>query len=1032
MRSQQLFSRFILILIASGIELCAGTLRAQQSNNMAQARTTSHPSFVAEARRISQLTSNSLKLVRLNHVGSPHLLVGNILAAQPIIDPAASHDVSTVSTGVNTFMKTQGMEALAIPSDAQFRELKTMKVGSIWHSLYEITYNDIPLREHTIHVHTGITNGKVVLVRSDVPSSEPNATTASVTALEAETLADAAYIREYPTTTHKVKELASLVYVSLPNPREVRLAYETTISDGFHLWRYTLDALSGQVLEKRDMVDCNFTRENVQGDATAVANTVKNSLEPVEASAYLNPNSNSPASQTLSGRILARVHLTKPTDTLTTVGLPSVTVTVNNVRVVTDSTGTWQSTGTYPVTIGTTLAGPYFIVKRKDNLANASLGTTIQSGSLDILWNDSNSNVAERDAYYAVSKARQHALAIDDSLKEGLTNAGQRLTVYVNESQTCNAFYQPQDISLNFFVAGGGCTNTAEIADVVEHEFGHRINNIRYTIAGAQGGYMADYTLNEAFADLSSNFLRDNSLIGIGFFSGSNTTLRNSSNTNMWPKDISPDAHMSGMILTGAVWDLRKLIGHDTAELLFNECEYLIPDGDGLNDPGSLEDAFDNVLMAILSVDDNDGDLSNGTPHADAILKAFQLHNIGIQNFFSMQVRPIADADGFAAGYPVTAFVSYNGVIGVLDTSSVMVHYSTDGKTYATAKLNSTSNDSTFTGVIPKVSGGSLVRYYISAATNYSDAGAAVYPLYTSQPLAFTVGYTSKYLDNCEQDNGWQLKYSADRATAGLWTRVVPFGTDGNIGQVQQDSDHTSNGTKCYITGNGNAASQSDDPTLDCVTGGAVTLTTNELNLTGLTNPIVRYWYNFSNWEGANSGAPVWTTQYSTNGGSGWHALQTTILATDGWEPYAFRVKDLTSALNGTFMLRFIASDAVAAQQYPMQNAPVGTIVEAGIDDVEILDVAQEDVSQSRDSLMVSVYPNPASSGGELQIGVQPNTPQQIISLTNELGQVIPAQGEYLGGSKTVVVLPQSLTPGIYFIRVVAGQHQSIEKVVIQ
>ncbi len=75
---------------------------------------------------------------------------------------------------------------------------------------------------------------------------------------------------------------------------------------------------------------------------------------------------------------------------------------------------------------------------------------------------------------------------------------------------------------------------------------------------------------------------------------------------------------LNSTIISGSLWDMREsaTIGAALAdELLFFAL---------LHEPTE----FDGLLDAILEEDDTDADLSNGTPHIDAILYAFDNHKI--------------------------------------------------------------------------------------------------------------------------------------------------------------------------------------------------------------------------------------------------------------------------------------------------------------------------------------------------------------------------------------------------------------------
>jgi uncharacterized protein (TIGR03382 family) len=89
-----------------------------------------------------------------------------------------------------------------------------------------------------------------------------------------------------------------------------------------------------------------------------------------------------------------------------------------------------------------------------------------------------------------------------------------------------------------------------------------------------------------------------------------------------WPQDIE-EIHHTGMIISGAFWDLRKAFiaayGYDQGELLTNKL-YV----------ASLRRAISipTCLIEALAADDDDGNLSNGTPHECAIREAFGAHGL--------------------------------------------------------------------------------------------------------------------------------------------------------------------------------------------------------------------------------------------------------------------------------------------------------------------------------------------------------------------------------------------------------------------
>src|SRR5262249_15628720 len=89
------------------------------------------------------------------------------------------------------------------------------------------------------------------------------------------------------------------------------------------------------------------------------------------------------------------------------------------------------------------------------------------------------------------------------------------------------------------------------------------------------------------------------------------------------------DGHANGQLLSGIWWDLRKnlgsALGQDaglaTTQLLFIAWTLITAGGEDDHNAASPD-----TLIEVLTVDDNDATLANGTPHSDSICAAFGSH----------------------------------------------------------------------------------------------------------------------------------------------------------------------------------------------------------------------------------------------------------------------------------------------------------------------------------------------------------------------------------------------------------------------
>src|ERR1044071_3526228 len=130
--------------------------------------------------------------------------------------------------------------------------------------------------------------------------------------------------------------------------------------------------------------------------------------------------------------------------------------------------------------------------------------------------------------------------------------------------------------------------------------------------------------MSEGAADFFAVQITGDPGMGRGFFYN-DTPLRDldpPNSENRWPQDIG-EIHKTGIIFGGTFWDLRKaLIASlgQTQGVQLTEKLYLGALRRSVNIPSSL--------IEVLATDDNDGDLSNGTPHECAIRDAYGRHGL--------------------------------------------------------------------------------------------------------------------------------------------------------------------------------------------------------------------------------------------------------------------------------------------------------------------------------------------------------------------------------------------------------------------
>lgn len=231
--------------------------------------------------------------------------------------------------------------------------------------------------------------------------------------------------------------------------------------------------------------------------------------------------------------------------------------------------------------------------------------------------------------------------------------------------------------------------------------------------------------------------------------------------------------------------------------------------------------------------------------------------------------------------------------------------------------------DGLYEANFPALECGTSVSYYTGAA---SSAGFTQYDPPTAPAVPYTALVASNvqelFADDFSDEQGWQVGAPSDDATAGIWERVDPIGTD-----AQPDGPYI--GSACYVTGQhpggGVGANDVDD--------GQTTLLSPVLDLSGAQDARISYQRWYSNHAGAAPGQDIFVVDI-TNDGVNWVNVETIgptgAQTQGGWFNHEFRVSDFV-ALTDQVQLRFIAAD----------DEP-GSIVEAAVDAFVVSDIECE------------------------------------------------------------------------------------------
>jgi subtilisin-like proprotein convertase family protein len=314
----------------------------------------------------------------------------------------------------------------------------------------------------------------------------------------------------------------------------------------------------------------------------------------------------------------------------------------------------------------TNLSGPYINVAdvcgqlSEFGTCDEGLDLGLKHGeNCDVAPGDSAGNTAAaRSAYYHLNRAAEVARFYDPD-NPWLQSP---LTVNVNIASTCNANWDGTEV--NMYGAGGGCRNTAELQSILVHEWGHGYDH-------NDGGDMD--RPGEAYADITFILAARDSCMSRGIYDDGRTcdgwgnpcltctgfrdfdwTLRewNTPATptgwaqnncpvdyTQWAGPCRRQPHCESYISSEAIYDLatRDLpaagMDQQSAWQLVERLWYETRPGSGGDAyfcyiPLSHSCNATSWYQRMRVADDDDGDLSNGTPHAAALFAAFDRHDI--------------------------------------------------------------------------------------------------------------------------------------------------------------------------------------------------------------------------------------------------------------------------------------------------------------------------------------------------------------------------------------------------------------------
>ncbi len=178
-----------------------------------------------------------------------------------------------------------------------------------------------------------------------------------------------------------------------------------------------------------------------------------------------------------------------------------------------------------------------------------------------------------------------------------------------------NAFWN--GFGMSFGCGGGTLNNLALNSDIIYHEYTHGVTGRIYP--GGTLPYQGQSgAMNEAWSDYFPGSIHDNPGMARGCYVGAPLqAMRNMDNNKSMPHSWVGEVHADSEIMSGALWHTREILGQAYSDSLFHYSRY------------GLASTFDDYLVEVLVADDDNGDISDGTPNAAVIYEQFERHGIG-------------------------------------------------------------------------------------------------------------------------------------------------------------------------------------------------------------------------------------------------------------------------------------------------------------------------------------------------------------------------------------------------------------------
>ncbi len=398
---------------------------------------------------------------------------------------------------------------------------------------FQQMHQGVPVVDSTVVVQMDKANrvkqldlGHVRDVLADIPATDTKLTSVEASNKALDSLGN-------PALRQKMNDPEQVYYST---SQGLRLAYLVLIltQNPMHDWRLIVDAHSGEILEKVDLIKELPDGTGYVFDPNPVVTANNNTYRP--------PTATVAGGCGYAGTALATIDAQRMTRTLKDLKL---------------------SGGVH------SLDGPY--AKIVDISAPASTIPT-EANANDFKYSSSDERLGAVNLYYHIDTIQRYIQSL------GITTANNRQTQGDPAVTGFSAYYSPGDKSLHMGISRPCHPDKSQEGDAVIHEYGHAIQDNQVpgwggtnpiTLreeSGAMGEGFGDTLACVFFANFGNQFQRE-TFEDWAYVENGAAGLRRVDGTKVYPTDWANEVHSDGEIWSAALWNIYRTIGGDSINL---------------------------------------------------------------------------------------------------------------------------------------------------------------------------------------------------------------------------------------------------------------------------------------------------------------------------------------------------------------------------------------------------------------------------------------------------------------------------------